>query len=91
MEVGSKLLYEELQIKFDFRHSRPTFFLSYCPLSHPLMDPYFNLLGSVGDLYCFSNTLSMRVDIILKIYNIKKSFCNIKKSFSNIKKKIYIF
>ena len=69
MNVGDKLLYEELQIKFDFRHGRPTFFLSYCPLSDSLMDPYFNLFGVGGDLYCFSNTLSMLINIIFKIYN----------------------
>ena len=34
MKVGSKLPYEELQVKFDFRHGWPTciFFMSYCPL-----------------------------------------------------------
>ena len=32
MKVGTKLLYEELQIKFDFCHGWPTFFMSYCPL-----------------------------------------------------------
>ena len=31
MKVGSKLLYEELQIEFDFRHGWPIF-MSYCPL-----------------------------------------------------------
>ena len=37
IKVGNKLLYEELQIKFDFRHGRRTFFLSNCPLSATLV------------------------------------------------------
>ena len=32
MKVGRKLLYEELQIKFEFRHRLTYFFMSYCPL-----------------------------------------------------------
>ena len=32
MKLGSKLLYEELQVRFDFRHSLTYFFVSYCPL-----------------------------------------------------------
>ena len=51
MKVRSKLLYEELQIKFDFRYGWPTF--SW------VTD--LNLFGLVGDLYCFSNTHSMLV------------------------------
>ena len=113
MKVGSKLPYEELQIKFDFHHDWPTFswvialcskfvfpdfsrlyfhisqwrliesfhmksyrlsltFVTVDLLFHELL-PFvqnlfsglmvadLNLLGSVGDLYCFSNTLSMLV------------------------------
>ena len=52
MTVGCKLLYKELQIKFDFRHGPPTFSWVSCRIDS---------VGVVGDLYCFSNTYSMLV------------------------------
>ena len=74
MTVRSKLPHEELQIKFHFRHCWPTFswvialcskFVSRLFLAinkwTEIMVADLNLLGSVGDRYCFSNTLSMLV------------------------------
>ena len=43
MKVGSKLPYEELQIKFDFCHGWPPFFMSYSPL-FKIRFPDFSLL-----------------------------------------------
>ena len=76
MTVGSKLPCEELLvlIKFHFHHSWLTFsfvialcskfvfrtFLGYLWCTE-IMVADLNLLGSVGDLYCFSNTHSKLV------------------------------
>ena len=68
MKVGSKLLDEEFQIKFHFHHGRTTslWVIALCP-SHLIQSKHLilvakrNFLGSVGDLYCFSNTLSMLI------------------------------
>ena len=80
MTVGSKLPYEELQIKFDFRHGWPTFswVIALCSLIKmctKIMVAHLNLLGSVGDLYCFSNTLSMLVLIGNKFSYLQKCSC----------------
>ena len=101
MKVGSKLPYEELQIKFNFRHGLPTFsrvialclkfgfpdfsclicfhiyisnnelkthfiegaifYLFFIKKCAEIVAADLKLLGSVGDLYCFSNTYSMLV------------------------------
>ena len=61
MKVGSKLPYEELQIKFDFRHGWPTFssVIALCSkfifriFLGEIMVADFNLLGPMEDLYCF--------------------------------------
>ena len=36
-----------------------------------------NLLGSVGDLYCFCNTLSMLVSIWISVINMRSSICDV--------------
>ena len=73
MKIASKLLYEELQIKFDFHHGWPTFSwvanLTSVAEGWLLLDIgwfVLFLLGPVGDLYCFSNTHSMLVYIGMK-------------------------
>ena len=36
----------------------------FSPTSFVILSSDFNLLGTVGDLYCFSNTFSMLVDLV---------------------------
>ena len=72
MKVGRKLPYEELQIKFDFRHGWPTFswVIALCSkfvfriFLCEIMVADLNLLGRWGICIAFSNTLSMLVFIL---------------------------
>ena len=66
IKVCRKLPYEELQIKFETSNNEiKTQLMDGAILAFlectKIMVADFNLFGSVGDLYCFSNTLSMLV------------------------------
>ena len=59
---GMNLYWHNTEFSFTF----VSFYVHFCILSG--VTPLWNLLGPVGDMYCFSNTYSMLVVIYLLFY-----------------------